>query len=85
MDRVRTLSDKLEELAQRPQIVVATKIDALDDPARRDELKKRVEQDRRPFFEISSVTNLGVRELVQAVYRRLDESPAVPSSAKLVA
>src|SRR5687768_1054218 len=62
-----------QELGDRPQIVVATKIDALDDPTRRDDLKKRAKVDHKLFFEISSVTNAGVRELVQAVSRHLDQ------------
>ena len=43
------------ELGERPQIVVATKIDALDDPARLERLRERAEQDGRPFFAISAV------------------------------
>jgi GTP-binding protein len=61
------------ELAKRPQIVVATKIDALDEPERLESLKHQVAADGLPFFEISSVTNKGTRELVAAVAARLDE------------
>jgi GTP-binding protein len=60
-------------LATRPQIVVATKIDALDEPERLESLKQRAAADRRPFYAISSATNQGVRELVNAVSRALDE------------
>jgi len=70
----RELANYNPELAERPQIVVATKIDALDDPTRRDDLKKRAAKDRKPFFEISSVTNVGVRELIQAVAKHLDQA-----------
>ena len=62
-----------ERLAARPQVVVATKIDALDEPERLERLKRRAEQDGREFFAISSATNEGVRELVNAVGRMLDE------------
>jgi len=55
------------DLAARPQIVVATKIDALDDPERLEALKARAKTDRKPFFAISSVANKGVKELVDAV------------------
>lgn len=72
----RELANYNAELAERPQIVVATKIDALDDPARRDKLKKRAKKDGKPFLEISSVANIGVRELVQAVSKALDEVAA---------
>ena len=60
-------------LASRPQIVVATKLDALDEPERLERLKERARADRREFYEISSVANRGVRELVHAVAQRLEE------------
>ncbi len=62
-----------EKLARRPQIVVATKIDALDEPERLASLKARTASDGRPFYAISSATNEGVRDLVNAVARMLDE------------
>jgi len=55
------------ELAERPQIVVATKIDAIDDPGRLESLRKRARKDGKPFFAISSVANKGVKDLVAAV------------------
>src|SRR5688572_10352059 len=72
----RELANYNQELGDRPQIVVVTKIDALDDPTRRDDLKTRAKQDGKDFFEISSVANMGVKELVQAVSRRLDRDAA---------
>ncbi|MBA3767271.1 MAG: GTPase ObgE, partial [Acidobacteria bacterium] len=63
-------------LGGRPQIVVATKIDALDEPERLERLKTRAAEDGRPFYAISSATNEGVRELVNAVARILDEMNA---------
>jgi GTPase len=63
----RELSAYDARLASRPQIVVATKIDALDEPDRLARLKTRAEADKRPFFAISSATREGVRELVNAV------------------
>ena len=61
-----------ERLSGRPQIVVATKLDALDEPERLESLRRRAEADGREFHAISAVTNRGVRELVAAVARRLD-------------
>lgn len=58
-------------LAERPQIVVATKTDAIDEPERLEKLRKRARKDRKPFFAISSVTNEGVKDLVNAVSERL--------------
>ena len=63
-------------LASRPQIVVATKLDALDEPERLERLKERARADRRGFYEISSVTTRGVRELVHAVAQKLEEIDA---------
>src|SRR6267378_2008910 len=54
------------QLATRPQIVVATKIDALDEPDRLERLRRQAGEDQRPFFAISSVTGAGVRELIKA-------------------
>ncbi len=72
----RELAAYDENLAARPQIVVATKIDALDEPERLERLKTRAAEDARPFYAISSATNEGVRELVNAVARILDEMSA---------
>jgi GTPase len=62
-----------EQLAERPQIVVATKTDALDEPERLERLRRRAAEDGREFHAISAATNRGVRELVQAIGRRLEE------------
>jgi GTP-binding protein len=61
------------ELALREQIVVGTKIDALDEPERIEALRQRAQADDRMFFAVSSVANQGVRELVNAVAARLDD------------
>jgi GTP-binding protein len=67
----RELAAYDEDLAAREQIVVATKIDALDDPERLDKLAARAKADKRAFFAISAVANTGVAELVSATARRL--------------
>ena len=59
------------DLAAREQIVVATKIDALDDPERLEALRRRAIADGRTFLAISSVANRGLRELVNELTRRL--------------
>jgi GTPase len=69
----RELAAYDERLAERPQFVVATKLDALDEPERLESLKARALADGREFYEISSVTKRGVRELVRAVERKLEE------------
>jgi GTP-binding protein len=81
----RELAAYDERLAERPQFVVATKLDALDEPERLESLKARALADGREFFEISSVTNRGVRELVRAVERKLVEIDADSSARSEVA
>ncbi len=61
------------DLSDRPQIVVATKLDALDDEERLEKLREKALADGREFFEISAVTRVGTQELVFAVSERLDE------------
>ena len=72
----RELANYNEDLARRPQVIVATKIDALDDPDRLERLRQRAEEDGLPFFQISSVTNIGTQELVYAIADLLDASKA---------
>ena len=64
---------------ERPQFVVATKIDALDERGRLESLRARAEADQKPFFAISSATNEGVRDLVNAISVKLDELAAAGS------
>ena len=69
----RELASYNPDLASRPQIVVATKIDALDEPDRLETLRARAEADGKQFFAISSATNQGITELVNALASRLEE------------
>ena len=69
----RELANYNEDLAARPQIVVATKLDALDEPERLENLRARAARDEKDFFEISAVTNQGTKELVAAVAKYLAE------------
>lgn len=60
------------QLASRAQFVVATKIDALDEPERLERLRERAVADERPFFAISAVASTGVRDLLIALARELE-------------
>jgi GTP-binding protein len=71
-------------LASRPQIVVATKIDALDEPARLDSLRQQAATEGLAFYAISSVTNQGTEELVAAIAARLDELKASSRRANII-
>lgn len=70
----RELANYNADLAHRPQIIVATKIDALDDPERLARIEQRAKEDRKRFFAISSVTRNGLDELVFAVAKLLVDS-----------
>ena len=70
----RELAAYDSQLAARPQIVVATKIDALDEPDRVERLRERASEHGRPFFAISSVTGAGVRELMAEVAREVGQA-----------
>lgn len=79
----RELANYNQDLAQRPQIVVATKLDALDEPERLENLRERARADDKEFLEISSVTNRGTKELVSAVAKKLEEISAAGLDAKI--
>jgi GTPase len=59
------------ELAAKPQVVAANKIDALDDEARVKTLQKRARALKLPFYRISAVTGAGVPELLEEAWARL--------------
>ena len=69
----RELAAYNPDLALREQIVVATKIDALDEPERLEALRQSATADGKTFLAISSVANRGLRELVNVVTSRLDD------------
>jgi GTPase len=60
-----------EDLAAKPMIVVATKMDAAQDPARVESLRQIAAERGLAFFEISSVTGLGLDELRYAMAERV--------------
>jgi len=68
---VRELALFNEDLLKRKQLVVAAKIDALDDPARLEKLKTMCGVRSLPFFEVSSVTGAGIKELIGALWLAL--------------
>ncbi|PYT31543.1 MAG: GTPase ObgE [Acidobacteria bacterium] len=59
------------ELAQKPMLVVASKIDAAQSPQRVESLKRLAEQRNLPYFEISSVTGQGIEALKHAMAERI--------------
>ena len=59
------------ELAAKPQLVAANKIDALDDESRVAGLARRADELQLPFFRISAVSGRGVAPLLEAAWHRL--------------
>lgn len=78
----RELASYRESLGARPQIVVGTKMDAAQDPARVEALRQAARARGREFFPISAVTGEGLEELVQRVWRRLVELPRAAAPAQ---
>jgi len=70
---LRELASFSEELAQKPMIVVAAKMDAAQDPERVARLRRLAEERHLPFFEISSVTGQGIETLKHAMAERVLE------------
>ena len=66
-----------ENLASRPQIVVANKADILADENLLDALRAHVEALGYPLYTISAAAQQGVRELVYAIASKLRELPPV--------
>jgi GTPase len=72
VDDFDTIRHELElhnpELLEKPQLVAANKIDALDDPKRLAALEKRAKKLKLKFFQISAVTREGVNTLIEAAW-----------------
>ena len=60
-----------ESLARRPMFLVASKMDAAQDPAKVSQLRDLAAQRGLPFFEISSVTGQGIDELKFALAEKV--------------
>ncbi|MCL5289191.1 MAG: GTPase ObgE [Acidobacteria bacterium] len=71
-----------DALAEKPFLVVATKLDATTDRARLEALDKFCAENSFEFFTISAVTGEGVHALVRAMAEALDRlAPAVAHAA----
>jgi GTP-binding protein len=70
---VRELALFNGELLKRQQLIVASKLDALADPRKLSRLKAMCVRRKLPFVGISAVTGQGIRELVAALDRMLQQ------------
>src|SRR5579859_5437590 len=79
---MRELASFSPDLAQKPMLVVASKMDAAQDRERVASLKRLAEQHGLPYFEISSATGLGIEALKHAVAERVLVSQPASSLAE---
>jgi GTPase len=61
------------QLLEKPQLVVASKLDALDEPERLTALLAFCRQQGLEVLEISSATGLGIKELINTLGQRLEQ------------
>ena len=66
-----------EDLAKRPQIVCANKVDIMEDPENLERLRAHVESKGYPLFEISAAAHQGTRQVVSKVAEMLSTLPPV--------
>ncbi|WHY76331.1 GTPase ObgE [Neobacillus sp. WH10] len=76
-----TINRELKEynlrLTERPQIIVANKMDMPDAEENLQKFKEQLEEDY-PIFPISALSRKGLRELLFAVADKLEETPEFP-------
>jgi GTP-binding protein len=68
---MQELASFSDDLAAKPMIVVATKMDAAQDPDRVESLRRVAAERHLPFFEISSATGQGIDALKFAMAERV--------------
>ena len=85
VDDLKTIRRELElynaALLDKPQIVAANKIDAVDDPQRVKALERAARKLKQPFFRISGVTGEGVNDVVEAVWPIIAAGRSVDAAA----
>ena len=60
-----------ERLADKPMIVAANKIDALDDPSRLERLREHLQRKGVPLYPVSAAAGDGLPPLLEAVWREV--------------
>ena len=68
-----------ERLAEKPVLVAANKIDALDEPDRLTRLERHLQGRGLPLYPVSSVTGEGIDRLVEAMWTMLQKARNVKS------
>lgn len=77
----KTINNELKEynlrLTERPQIIVANKMDMPNAEENLQTFKDQLEEDY-PIFPISAITRLGLRDLLFAIADKIEETPEFP-------
>ena len=72
-----TISNELKlyksDLLDKPQVVAASKMDAVDDPARVERLRHFAKEQGLEMFEISAVTGQGIKQLINALGKKVEQ------------
>jgi GTP-binding protein len=61
-----------ERLQDKPVVVAANKIDALDDPSRLARLRDHLQRAGIPLYPVSAATGEGLPLLLEAVWKKLE-------------
>ena len=69
------------QLLEKPQLVAAAKIDAVDDPKRVAALEKRAKKAKLKFYKISAVSGEGVKELIEAAWPIIAKAREIEAKA----
>jgi GTPase len=77
---MQELSAFSEDMAAKPMLIVATKIDVAQDPARLESLRALAAERGASFFAISSVTGEGLDQLRYAMAERVLEQATQPQA-----
>jgi GTPase involved in cell partitioning and DNA repair len=80
----RELKSYSPEVFAKPQIAVANKMDALDEPDRLKRLEAHLKKKKLPLLKISGATGEGVENLLESVWKAIVKerrSPSVASAA----
>jgi GTP-binding protein len=79
---MRELESFSEDLAGKPMILVATKVDVAQDPERLESLRRMAQTKGLPFHEISSVTGFGIEALKFAMGETILADSSNPQPAE---
>ncbi len=63
-----------DRLADKPVLVVANKIDALDEPDRLERLREHLQRLGIPLYAVSAATGAGLQNLLEAIWRKVAEA-----------